>query len=322
MGSFGDNLRRERELRGISLEEIAQHTKLSSRVLEAIEKNRFDLLPGGMFNRSFVLHYARYLGLDELQVAADFDTAIGESSLDMRQVATQRDERRVPVTRDWLLVEKLQPLRGLLTGVLIAVVLVAAGIISVRRGWVQAVRAAVASRLQPPVPPPPAVPVPAAPSSPPAGAATAPPGVPQPGAADSPAAPASGTESAPPAGQAPGTLAGVAAAGGATTQPPKTIAGAEEQKPAGGVSGALLLLQIDTPLEGAWVRVIADGQEQWSGEMRPGESRRVRASAQIQLRTGNAGAVILTLNGETQPPLGVRGEVKTVNFSLQDVKKP
>jgi len=319
MGSFGENLRRERELRGISLEEIAQHTKLSSRILEAIEKNRFDLLPGGMFNRSFVLHYARYLGLDEARVASDFDTAFGESSPDIRQVATQREERQVPATRDWSFLERLRPLRGLLAGVLIAVTLLAGGIIGVRGGWLQAAGAAIISRLRPPLPPPPAVPVPSVPSSSSPGAVSAPPGGVPAGASASSPEPASAALSTPPAGGAPATPA--AGAGGITAQAPRTTS-AQEQKPEGGLSGALLLLQVDTPLEGAWVEVIADGRRQWSVEMRPGESRRVRASAQIQLRTGNAGAVILTLNGETQPPLGARGEVKTVNFGAQDVKKP
>ena len=55
MGSFGKKLKREREMRGIALEEIAQHTKISARMLEAIEEDRFDLLPGGIFSRAFVL---------------------------------------------------------------------------------------------------------------------------------------------------------------------------------------------------------------------------------------------------------------------------
>jgi cytoskeletal protein RodZ len=47
--SFGVSLKRERELRGISLAEIAKTTKISVRLLEAIEKDRFDILPEGVF---------------------------------------------------------------------------------------------------------------------------------------------------------------------------------------------------------------------------------------------------------------------------------
>jgi len=75
MGAFGENLRREREMRGIGLQEISQATKIGARMLDAIETERFERLPGGVFNRAFVRQYARYLGLDEEHVVADFDVA-------------------------------------------------------------------------------------------------------------------------------------------------------------------------------------------------------------------------------------------------------
>ena len=62
--SFGDELKRERELRQISLREIAEATKISLRHLEAIERNDFDVLPGGVFNRGFVRAYAECIGVD------------------------------------------------------------------------------------------------------------------------------------------------------------------------------------------------------------------------------------------------------------------
>jgi cytoskeletal protein RodZ len=63
-GSFGDELRREREIRGISLKEIADSTKISKRFLEAIERNDFKNLPAPVFTRGFIREYARYLGLN------------------------------------------------------------------------------------------------------------------------------------------------------------------------------------------------------------------------------------------------------------------
>ncbi|HSN69744.1 MAG TPA: helix-turn-helix domain-containing protein [Thermoanaerobaculia bacterium] len=62
--TFGDELRREREIRGISLKEIAEATKVSQRLLEAIEKDDYRYLPAPVFTRGFVREYARYLGLD------------------------------------------------------------------------------------------------------------------------------------------------------------------------------------------------------------------------------------------------------------------
>ena len=64
LASFGEELRREREIRGISLKEIADATKISKRFLEAIEKNDHRTLPAPVFTRGFVREYARYLGLN------------------------------------------------------------------------------------------------------------------------------------------------------------------------------------------------------------------------------------------------------------------
>jgi len=78
MSAFGDRLRREREMRGITLDEITESTKISRRHLEALEGEHFDQLPGGVFNKGFVRAYARFLGLDEDQAVADYSAASNE----------------------------------------------------------------------------------------------------------------------------------------------------------------------------------------------------------------------------------------------------
>jgi len=75
MSSFGETLRQERELRGISLREIADATNISKRFIEAIESDRLEILPGGVFRRAFVRQYASYLGLDADRVVEDFRLA-------------------------------------------------------------------------------------------------------------------------------------------------------------------------------------------------------------------------------------------------------
>jgi len=62
MASFGETLKRERELREISLRDIADATKINLRYLEALERNRFEILPGGVFNKGFIRAYARFIG--------------------------------------------------------------------------------------------------------------------------------------------------------------------------------------------------------------------------------------------------------------------
>jgi len=64
MANFGDALKRQRELREISLREISDATKINIRYLEALEQNRFDVLPGGLFNKGFIRAYATYIGVD------------------------------------------------------------------------------------------------------------------------------------------------------------------------------------------------------------------------------------------------------------------
>ena len=78
MPSFGENLRRERELRGINLRDIADSTKISIRFLQALEQDRFDVLPGGIFQRAFVRQYAHHVGLDAERLVAEFVYAQGE----------------------------------------------------------------------------------------------------------------------------------------------------------------------------------------------------------------------------------------------------
>lgn len=64
MLSFGAELRRERELREITLREVAEATKINLRYLEALEQNDFEHLPGGVFNRGFVRAYCQFIGVD------------------------------------------------------------------------------------------------------------------------------------------------------------------------------------------------------------------------------------------------------------------
>jgi cytoskeleton protein RodZ len=79
VASFGERLKREREKKGITIEEIAQITKISGRNLRALEDEQFAKLPGGIFNRGFVRAYARHLGIDEEQAVSDYLEAAGES---------------------------------------------------------------------------------------------------------------------------------------------------------------------------------------------------------------------------------------------------
>jgi cytoskeleton protein RodZ len=92
-GSFGERLQRERELRAISLDEIAKSTKIGTRLLQALEAEEFDKLPGGIFNKGFVRAYAKYLGLDEEQAVTDFMAAESEKERERRSPIASEENR-------------------------------------------------------------------------------------------------------------------------------------------------------------------------------------------------------------------------------------
>jgi cytoskeleton protein RodZ len=110
MASFGENLRRERELRGVELRDIAEATKISVRFLQALEQDRVDVLPGGIFPRSFVRQYAKHLGLDPDRMVTEFDHVFGVESASPKPSA--RAPRRHSDARPVLVVAGVLLLAG------------------------------------------------------------------------------------------------------------------------------------------------------------------------------------------------------------------
>ncbi len=78
MANFGEELRQERESRGVALETISEKTKVIRRYLTALENENFALLPGGILSKGIVRGYARTVGLDETFWVERFVTASRE----------------------------------------------------------------------------------------------------------------------------------------------------------------------------------------------------------------------------------------------------
>lgn len=70
--SVGQTLRKARLERGIELSEVERVTKIRPKYLQAIEADRWDLLPGEAYARGFLSTYAQFLGLDERELLAEF----------------------------------------------------------------------------------------------------------------------------------------------------------------------------------------------------------------------------------------------------------
>jgi cytoskeletal protein RodZ len=79
-GDFGRRLKEARERRGVSLRQISTTTKIGVSALEALERNDFSKLPGGIFSRAFVRSYAIEVGLDPDEIAQEFIDQVPKSS--------------------------------------------------------------------------------------------------------------------------------------------------------------------------------------------------------------------------------------------------
>jgi cytoskeletal protein RodZ len=87
MESLGQYLRRERELRQMSLEEVAQTTRIPLRMLQHLEEGQVSALPGEVFVRGFLKSYAKCVGIDVGQVLARYGERDGK-----------RDSAPAPIT--------------------------------------------------------------------------------------------------------------------------------------------------------------------------------------------------------------------------------
>jgi cytoskeleton protein RodZ len=92
--SFGEKLRVEREKRKITLEQISASTKIGTRMLQSLEEDKFNQLPGGIFNKGFVRAYSRCLGLDEDQAVADYLQASGDAPPVSTEIVAREDADR------------------------------------------------------------------------------------------------------------------------------------------------------------------------------------------------------------------------------------
>jgi cytoskeletal protein RodZ len=94
-GSLGEQLRRARLERGVNLREVAEQTRITMRHLEAIEADDYKELPGGIFNKSFIKSYARYVGFPEARALELYEQTLRERGLHTEEVATSPQRSRI-----------------------------------------------------------------------------------------------------------------------------------------------------------------------------------------------------------------------------------
>jgi len=136
-GKFGERLKRERELREVSLDELSKATRISNRFLLALENEDWGKLPGGVFGHGFVRSIARYLGLSEEALLGEYDSARAENL----PSTPPKPEQPIPSSSRWI------PAVVFLGGLLLLVLIFYSG----RYGWrhIGAYRAAKQSAAAP-----------------------------------------------------------------------------------------------------------------------------------------------------------------------------
>jgi cytoskeleton protein RodZ len=279
---FGQMLRDARERRGISLRQIANATKISVGVLEALERNDISKLPGGIFGRAFVRSYAIEVGLDPEATIQAFIAQFPNDSVIAGHPTSDRGEDNVAVESD------RQTAGTFLWLIAIAVPLAAALLYFTTLGRRTASEnaapapAAVARATDAATPAPPAVSDPA-----PAAVSTA-------AAADAP--PAASASAVPASALTPAAARPVAAA-------------AADQ-----------LTVAMTARRPCWVSATVDGKKTIERLLQTGEQQTVTVTREMVLTAGDASAIAMQLNGADGRPLGKTGEVVTARINLTNYK--
>ena len=281
MASVGETLRRARLKRNIELNRVADELKISATMLKAIEEEHFEKLPGGVFARSFVRQYARFLEVDEGEISSELNKVL-EPPLAAQEAAPIVPAAEIPLPRmpQWQAVGDYGSRVSSSVWALVVMVVVMLGCAGAYAWW-QRARHTVTVRVKAPavteaVRQAPAPSTPAPPSAPaPAVDAPAP-------AVDAPAPAVAAPVSAPPA----------------------------EEKSAGGAVQVELIAQ-----EPTWVSVRADGNYSFSGTLEANQSRTVSADRNVVLKVGNAAGLEVRLNGKSIGPLGNAGTVRTIQFT-------
>ena len=286
MGAFGEHLRREREMRGISLDEIVATTKIGRRLLTALEEEQFDLLPGGIFNKAYVRAYAKCVGMNEDEAVAEYLAAAQEVPPDTKVIAHQHafhgEQRAERSTFPVLPV--------------VVLLVVAAGAVG---GWKlyqdhqrsreQREQMTATSSTEATVERP---------------AATAPQS-------------SSSTTQEPPVTQS-------SAPTSSSSQPPvqkpaapSNVNASLPPQPTGNIIATGPFEITIRPTGPAWVSVKSDGIYVVRGIIKPPDVKTIHASSQVVFFTGNAGAVDVAFNGKNVPLNGGSNTEQTLVFTTK-----
>ncbi len=307
----GARLKKARERRGISLRQVADSTKISVFVLQALERDDISNLPGGVVGRGFVRSFAAAVHLDPEAIVAEFVAQFPSSSVNEGYPAAARgegDERpdARPVessfkVRDWEMPRAVRLAAiALVPAALLAVLAYLTGpwtpwsdtykqVMTAAAGLTDnGIRAAGSDtstvRVQRSVELP-------APS----------PAVPEP----------------PPASEAMPVPAAVIPAPAPTVSEPVPAAAAVNP-PSGVVEEPIrVVLAASAP---SWVIASVDGKKTINRLVEAGQQETLEARREVALTAGNGGAIVMTVDGASGKPLGASGQTVTVRINRANLR--
>lgn len=284
MGAFGERLKKEREQRNLSVEDIAQTTKISARNLRALEAEDFANLPGGVFNRGFVRAYARHLGVDEESLIKLYLDATGDVLPSrVEEPAVSEAAAQAPsASQEQEPGSGLSLIRLAIGGVALAVIVLTVFWFLRHRTDDSATRGKTYAQ----------------PSSGPRSSAT-------------PFEPKSPDAAVAPLGTSSHQVVPQRVQATSADNTVITQAAAQSQMIPGADGGIELNLHA---LDEVWLSAAIDGQPAREDTLFTNNRRTLRAREKIVLKVGNAGSLEVTFNGKKMSSLGDDGQVRTLTF--------
>jgi cytoskeleton protein RodZ len=312
---LGAVLRAEREKRGLSIEDAANHLKIGARLLRALEAGDSASLPHLAYTTGFIRSYSAYVGLSAEEISAALSALEAENEEALIQQTPLPDVTLAPR-------RNFKPFLSVFVVLLLGI-----GVYLVwQHGALDVLTSQTRRQAQP------------APMQSPDNAETPPVGTEarnlgrearqsgtagQPAAAATDSGPQAGRSAAPaassaqrgetagaqaPAPAAPATTPGTAGPA-AVAAPAATSAATSAQTPVTGPHKVII-----TATEECWVHSNADHTDTRQFSLRKGDTFALTFTKSLELKLGNAGGVRLRYDGEELPPVGATGQVRTLTF--------
>jgi cytoskeleton protein RodZ len=296
---IGEHLRHQRDLLGLSLEDVERHTHLRIHYLKALEEGKLENLPSSVQGRGMLKNYAAFLGLNPDPLLLRFADGL-QIRLVERQT-TQPSRSSPPRARTRISLASLARILSsdfLLSGFLV-LLLVGFVIWGVFR--IGAMRSET-----PPIPTMPPIAEELLASS---------------EVLPSPTPTASVTP-----------VAGVASESNSTEEPaPSAIAITEatgqvqvestQELPSPGELTGLVQVSLVVN-QRTWVRATVDGEVEFEGRMLPGSAYTFSGNEEVEILTGNGAALQVFFNQQDLGTLGIYGEVIDRVFTSQGMVLP